>query len=366
MEQIKFGKYTYDRVVEHCDISPHCQEVTIKSIEPAQNSDKLNVIMFNEVAWQLVAGKDAGYSVGQRVMYFPPESVLPLEFSNELDVTKYLDHGKVRSIKLRGNRSEGLCASIEVSKKYLDGVYQWNTPESRKEFLGLNKAPRMRKKLCPDNFVKFHDMCNIMNAPNVFRPGDKVFYSEKIHGMNARFGVMVRTNGIIMEYLYRLLYWITGNQMFAPTKFCIGSHNVVLNHDGPYAEKNKFVSVIKEMVGDEHLPVNIEFFGELHGPGVQKGFHYDLEEPMIRVFAAKDPNGYIQIPRLTALCDILGLPRVNFHELTFESIDQLRALSESPSEYTSSHIREGIVVVGAEDAGRMTKVVSLEYLSQKS
>lgn len=366
MEQHKFNGFTYERDIYHCDPSTYFQEVTIASVEPAQNSDNLNIIKFNEVAWQLIAGKDSDCKPGQRVMYFPPESVLPLEFSDALNITKYLDHGKIRSIKLRGNRSEGVWAPIDISKKYLAGIYQWNTPESRSFGKGA-QVQRLKRKEWNDNFVKFHDMANIMNTCNMFKPGEKLFYSEKLHGANTRFGLMTRKHRFsIVNYFYKLMFWLTGLEMFSPKKFYVGSHNVVLKITEYNEDTNKWIKAVNKLVEGKNLPVDIEFFGELYGGGVQKGFHYDLKEPGLKIFAAKDDNGYIQIPKLQELCGVLGFPTVNFHELTFESIDQLRALSESPSEYTKNHIREGIVVVNAEDAKKMAKVVSLEYLSQKS
>lgn len=58
------------------------------------------------------------------------------------------------------------------------------------------------------------------------------------------------------------------------------------------------------------------------------------------------------------------LPLVNFTFTKFKSIDELRNIADKPSEYTTNHMREGIVIVSAQDPHRMAKLINLQYLSR--
>jgi RNA ligase (TIGR02306 family) len=64
--------------------------------------------------WQTVVRKGE-FKEGDRVIYFPPDTVLIQEVSDNLGVTNYLSHGgRVKSIKLRGEYSHGFVIKTDV------------------------------------------------------------------------------------------------------------------------------------------------------------------------------------------------------------------------------------------------------------
>jgi len=78
---------------------------TITKIRPHSNAERLEIA--EVLGWQVVIGKGT-FSEGDRVVFIPPDSVLPKHQSDRFNVTKYLSNGRVKCAKLRGEPSYGL------------------------------------------------------------------------------------------------------------------------------------------------------------------------------------------------------------------------------------------------------------------
>jgi hypothetical protein len=132
------------------------------------------------------------YSVGQKIVYFPPETVMPTELSDRLGITQYLKQiyhngsnnwGKIKIVNLRREPSYGATSEIEdeswqigddVTQYYIDkyGVYKYEPP-----------APKCSDAMTPDPyFIKYTDIENLRNYPNAIEEGTLVSIYEKIHG----------------------------------------------------------------------------------------------------------------------------------------------------------------------------------------
>jgi len=324
----------YERNVMHCEVSTYIKKVTIKSVEPAINSDNLDKIEFEEIGWTTIYKKGM-LKKYQEVVFIPAESVLPLELSNNLGVTNYLSRGRVKVVRLRGNRSEGLIVEYHEVEPWLNNILQWEDLPTIQM-----KGECEKFKDVPINFHKFYHMSNILNDPYVFKPGDSIYYSEKIHGINVRCGKL--KNPETGEYT---IY--------------VGSHNTVLRQN----TKNIYWKIVIEYLEDI-LPEDIVFFGDIYGLGIQN-LHYDEHEPKVRIFAASEKGEYIHIEMLKNICRKSNIPIVNFYKTKFESIEQIRKLADEPSEYTNSHFREGIVMVSDEYPEKMAKCIGFNYWSSK-
>ena len=139
----------------------------------------------------------------------------------------------------------------------------------------------------------------------------------------------------------------------------VGSHNIVLKE----TKENLYWQVVGEKLADK-LPEDIVFFGEIFGSGIQH-LHYDCKQPDIRLFAAMKRGEYLLTHYFLELCIKYELPHVVIHTTTFESIEQVRSLADSTSEMTSSHGREGVVLVSLEHPERMAKCIGFNYLTGK-
>lgn len=328
---------TYQREVSHCEVSPYVKLVTIKDIQPAQNSDFLDRVEFNETGWNAITKRGSNV-IGETVMFIPPDSILPTELSDALNITQYTNKGRVRVTKLRGNRSEGLIADRTIVEPYLPYIMKWEDLPTPMQMRG-DAVPSVQ---IPYSLDTFYHMPNILNEPFTFRIGEPVWVSEKIHGTNFRFGVFQNPETQSYEEY-------------------VGSHRVVLK----YNSGNLYWKAY-DMFFRGRIPQDVLFFGEIYGPGVQENFAYGLKEISVAIFAIMVKGEYINPLNIMEYCMSLDLPVVSFHRHVFKDLEQLRAMADSPSEVTDKHGREGIVVVSDEFPNRMAKCIGFDYLTGKS
>jgi len=81
----------------------------INQINPHTNAEKLLLAMI--LGWQVVINKEENLKVGDKVIYFEIDSILPEgeEWSKFMEKCKY----RVKTIKLRGELSQGLIIPLE-------------------------------------------------------------------------------------------------------------------------------------------------------------------------------------------------------------------------------------------------------------
>jgi len=327
---------TYQRDVGHCSKSNYVKEYTVGNISPAENSDSLDVVKFVEIDYQTIV-KRGKVNIGDKLFFIPPESVLPFELSEELGITKYLSNGRVRITNLRGNKSEGIVADIERVTPYVDHIMQWEDPPSM-----AMRGMMMPNAETPLRFEEFYKMPNLRFEPHIFKIGEPVVYSEKIHGTNCRFGNFE-------------------NPKNGESQLYVGSHATVLKKDF----NNLYWRVVDSLnVEDKKLPMNTVFYGEIYGMGIQD-IHYGRRDQGIMVFAALHQGKYVSYKVLTQLAIEYEMEPVKFHREMFNGIDQLKEKAEEQSEYYDG-IREGIVVTSIEDPNKMAKLLSETYMKRRN
>lgn len=352
--------FTYDRKVSHCSKSKYIKTVTVKEIEPVANADALDIARFNEAGWQVVV-KKGSVAVGDKLFFMPPETVLPRELSEALGVTKYLQKGKVKVVRMRGVFSEGLIADKQTCIPYLDGILQWEDEPTQ----AMHGDAMPAREIPVDEFPVFYKIPNLLNEPEIFSPGDEVFVTEKIHGTNCRFG-MLKNPATGRYQLY------------------VGSHNVVLKNPDwkpsrwerfkawlsgkkiPRPRPNVYWTTVTKILEGKTLPHGVVFYGEIYGAGVQDlDYGVPAKDLKLRVFATYERGQYNTAIRTGSICTLVGLDTVPRHGYTFLSVDNAIALSQEPSEFTKKHIREGVVIQSVLNPMKWAKVVSPEYLARR-
>jgi len=323
----------YERNVDHCEVSPYVKDVTISKVKHAENSDNLDLVSFHETGWNALVRRDS-LKEGDKVFFIPPESVLPLELSDKLEITKYLSKGKVRVTRLRGNRSEGLVVDKSTVESYIPYILKWEDLPSL-SMKGQCLSPREVNPY----FDKFYKMPNILNEPYTFEVGERLWFSCKIHGMNSR-----------MAYL--------PNPETEEYQFYVGTHNTIRKE----TEGDLWWKMLGKFRGG--IPKDVVFYGEIFGPGIQH-LHYDRGEPDVLFFNSAVGSNYRTVKEFLVDCIEYNIPCVNFHEIEFEGLEQVRQLAELPSEYTSSHQREGVVLISKDRPNVMAKCISTQYLLTK-
>ncbi len=168
----------------------------VADVLPHPNADKLEIIRIK--GWRCVVQKGQ-FQKEQKVVYFPPDTVLPGPLAERLNVTKYLqplakgidgkrpDGGRIRVARLRGEKSYGLTITCEqdwevdtnVAEYY--GVTKWEPPLLAED--GDAERPHPA-------FVRYTDIENYRNFPDVIKEGEEVIFTEKLHGKNARVAII--------------------------------------------------------------------------------------------------------------------------------------------------------------------------------
>lgn len=293
---------------------------TIEKITPHTNADALELA--HVLGWQLVIGKGE-YSVGDKIVYFPIDTVLPLALSEKLNVTKYLSKQRIRCAKLRGEPSFGLAIRPDQD---------WPVGENVADYYGATKyEPPLRPQagdMLPPHplFVSYTDIENMRNFPAIFTPGEEVILSEKIHGSNARVG---RIDG----------EWMAGSMEVRRKQPEEGVFNTYW-----YPLSFQSVRSLLEDLSRTHRQVIL--FGEIFGSKIQS-FHYGLRNTLgFRAFDLLLDGRYMNWPDFLLLCGTYGVETVPVLATIPFDLESIKRYSEGKTMlmWENPHIREGVVV----------------------
>ena len=290
-------------------------EVTeIKEIVGADNIEQAVV-----GGWSCIVKKGV-HRVGETVVCATTDAVIPFELSEKLGVTNYLRNGgRVRTVKLRGVYSECLIIDFDnlpqMKKQFTKGIgYYWDNGEDVMELLGIFKyeppvkqiqlasGKKIRYQDNP-NFHVYYKFPNLKNVPNLFTEEDTVEITRKIHGTNARYGIVKKTKLSLFDKIKKFFgladKWID-------YEFVVGSHNVEKGSDSQgfydtnvwyeiekkYDIKNKLWKYVRAyepaVIGD-----GVTLYGEIYGAGIQKGYDYGLKEIEFVAFDIKGNGEYL-------------------------------------------------------------------------
>ena len=161
----------------------------VKEIKPHTNSDGLMLAIVD--AWQVVVRKGE-LNVGDLVVNFPADSVLPITLSDRLNVTKYLSRQRVKAIRLRGEYSNSLAIPISEFPEFQDKAVGENVAD----LLGVSKYEPPMDLSSGDMetphpaFHLYTEIENFRNFPDLIPDDVEVIVTEKIHGTSDRVGLI--------------------------------------------------------------------------------------------------------------------------------------------------------------------------------
>lgn len=273
---------------------------TIVDINPHPGADRL--LLATVYGFQVVIPKDK-FNVGDQVIYIPVDSILSpkldsLLFSASSKIK--LHHFRVRQIRIRGFPSQGMIVhpdevksivnvgflKLEQDLKEILGVTKYEPPEKGPANT-LGAGTKGRKKLAHPDFHSYNGLSNIKWMPFLFKEGEQVVIQEKLHGTNARAAKLpFRAN----TFLKKILKFFNR----APSvENLYGSNRVDITNTRSY--KGWYGDDVYGKVFDKldvffKLNLGETVFGEIVGPGIQKGYSYSLPEHKFVLFDVKVLN----------------------------------------------------------------------------
>lgn len=377
----------------------------VDNVEKHPNADRLEIVHVK--GWSTVVQKDQ-YKIGDKCVYIPPDSILPVTLSDRLGITKYLTEVppeligsmeveplpryRVRVSRLRGFPSYGLIMKPDDP--------EWPIGKDVSVLLDITKWEP--KQECVDGdaetphpaFIKYFTLEHWQNFPDVIQDGEEVVVTEKIHGSNARIGIVRDCND-------------RGKMIW---RFMAGSHDVrrkelqtqrkrrtLYTADGMPTDEDFFFEITKrsrffevlDLPGSKDLLLhlcngqnNVVVFGELFGDGIQD-MTYGLKNGRwdFRVFDITLEGKYLNYDVKKAACDKYYVPMVPvlyrgpFNKEIIEKFVSGPTTVCSPEEAGSFKGREGIVITTTKERTASTekkffdraafKAVSFEYLERK-
>jgi RNA ligase (TIGR02306 family) len=324
----------------------------VSDIQPIEGADKIELVTVD--GWKVVVAKDVGHKVGDLVIYCEIDSFLPIreefEFLRKSSYKKMGDREgfRLRTIKLRGQVSQGLILPISVLNPHDTNIYvEPFVGLDVTEMLGIVKyEPPIPAELAGKvkglfpSFIPKTDEERIQNLASEYEGWrNKAFYvTEKLDGSSAT------------------LYYKDG-------VFGVCSRNLELLE----TEGNTFWKVARELDLENKMrefDINISLQGELIGEGIQ-GNPYKIKGQTIRFFNMFDIDlqKYHTLSMFeTVVKNQFGLEIVPILDRYFqlpETIEDILKYADGKSELNSNFDREGVVIRS------LDRTISFKAISNK-
>lgn len=346
----------------------------IDEIKPIPNADKIELARVG--GWQVVVSKADNYKVGDKVIYIEIDSRVPSdkECFAFLQDRKY----KVKSIKLRGQVSQGLIMPLSIlpNKEYelyddvtdilgiekiendfkqpleskemrLRGAhpklyrkpwfkkmmrYAWFRKIAFKVFI-----PKKKKSGWPAWIVK-SDSERIQNMIWVLNDKSKFYVSEKIDGTSTSFSFYKDKGRLKFMVCSRNVVQTTPDKQNYYSDF--GLDNVYWEMALKYDIEKKMRQMFKEVGAQHHITIQ----GETYGEGIQKN-KYNLKGRNLAIFNFYVDGKYMNPRDMRALMDKYELPLVplvSYDYVLPDTFEELMEFSTGKSQLYDT-LREGYV-----------------------
>ena len=355
-----------------------CYISQINEVKEIPGADNIEQAVIG--GWNCIV-KKGEYKSGDFVAIATTDAVIPQELSDAMNVTNYLRKGgRVRTVKLRGVYSECLV----IPKQFLPigynapgkdlmealDIYKYEPPVKQ---IQLASGKKIKYKENP-NFHIYYKFPNLKNVVGMFTKDDDVQITRKLHGTNARYGIVKKS---------KLSLWDKVKKFFRLTdewinyEYVYGSHNVEKGSDSQgfystdvwrevadkYGIKERLWNYVKQQ-HIEDLGSGFVIYGEIYGAGIQKNYDYGLNELEFAGFDVTIDGKYCTTHYSEFIVtEVLGLNHV-------EELHVGKWSQEIQDKYTFNNFidgtkvpHEGIVIKHTSgERQRVAKVINPDYL----
>jgi RNA ligase (TIGR02306 family) len=289
-----------------------CFIAKINEVKAIEGADNIELVVAG--GWNAIT-KKGEFKEGDETIIATTDAVIPEKLSEEMGVTNYLRKGtRVRTVKLRGVYSECLI----IPMKYLHGKttmgdFDLKAGSDCMGFLGIVKyeppvkqiqlaSGRKIKWRDNQNFHIYYKFPNLKNVDGMFTEEDLVEITRKVHGTNARYGIVKKS---------KLSFWDKVKKFFRLAdewidyEYIYGSHNCEKGSDsqGFYstdvwrtiAEKYNIKEKLWDYIKNRNVKIGegIILYGEIYGAGIQKNYDYGLTDIEFAGFDVKLRGEYL-------------------------------------------------------------------------
>jgi RNA ligase (TIGR02306 family) len=339
--------------------------VTIEIIETVRNhpnADRLDIATVRRLNYNFIVQRDL-YSVGDKVVYIPIDSIVPDEILAKIGLDGKLKNNRVRTIKLRGLVSQGLVAHVSdfeelnldmeegLEVQELLGIIKHEEPPELIKNGELHQLPA---------FVGRYELANAQQYPEIIDGiiDGEVYVTEKLEGSN---------------------WWASWDSV--NEKYMVGQRNFeIIMEEGKThtwisaAEKINAENKLK-YIANLYKAKSVTLRGEILGPKIQ-GNIYKLDEHKIYIFDIEIDGVPLNAEDFFELCSELHIETVPIIYIGYdfkEFIGNKTVLefADGFSKINNDVLREGIVIKPLIEQysyklGRLAvKVKSTEYLSKE-
>ncbi len=346
--------------------------VTIERIESVwthPNADRLDMARLTSMSYQFVIARGS-YHVGDLVIYFPIDSVLPETIITVLGLTGKLagpQHNRVKTVRLRGEISQGIVASPQ------ELIPGWDPAGYREgqditELLGVTKYEPPVIPSQAGNLVALPPLVSMYDIEGAERFGaqveqylmDKpVLITEKLEGSHFSASLYKAGEIAICQRRFRI----------EPVEGA--------EHDWHKAARTSglldVLPLLKAKLDAEQPSEVITVRAEMIGPGIQ-GNYYKLLKQQFKVFEIEVNGEPLPVQQYLALAeefhlDTVPMLAVNVTLPEWLNGHTLAQASNGPSTLNPAVPREGVVIrpmqeLRDETLGRVIiKQRSPEYLA---
>jgi len=342
-----------------------------------------NIDLATVGGWNAIT-KKGEYQVGDKVVVATTDAVIPQALSDLMEVTNYLRKGqRVRTVKLRGVYSECLLIPFKyLAPKSLEnnvnegddmmGILGITKFEPPVKTITLQSGGRKIKYHQNPNFHVYYKFPNQKNVPDMFNEEDEVVITRKLHGTNARYGI-VRKKKLSLLDRVKMFF---GNK-WAAFEYVYGSHNVEKGSDSQgfydtdvwktvanqYDIRGKLWDHVKDTYEPLDLTEGFVIYGEIYGAGIQKNYEYGLTDVKFAGFDVQVDGVYQPYINETVHFDCLQLPQVEllYQGIWVKEIQDTFVFNNNIEGTKIPH--EGVVVKSVTgDRRKVSKVINPDYL----
>jgi RNA ligase (TIGR02306 family) len=289
-----------------------CYVAKINEVRAIEGADNIELVIAG--GWNAIT-KKGEFREGSLTVIATTDAVIPEALSEKMGVANYLRKGtRVRTVKLRGVYSECLiipvtyirAKSIVEGKDLMEelGITKYEPPVKQIQ-LASGRKIKWRDN---QNFHIYYKFPNLKNVAGLFTEEDEVQITRKLHGTNARYGIVKKSKLTLWDRVRKFLRiadeWVNYEYIY-------GSHNCEKGSDSQgfystdvwrttaeeYGIKEKLWRAIKRKSVEE-IGSGFVLYGEIYGAGIQKNYEYGLKDTRFAAFDLTIDGKYMD-PELT-------------------------------------------------------------------